>query len=101
RHTRFSRDWSSDVCSSDLSGEGSSGLEHGGRPRSVVVRAVGDIVPVVVGSGDNQRTVCISSWDFAPHVVSLDLPTGVFGPDLKQDRKSVVEGEGGELGSAR
>src|SRR5690606_39938442 len=23
RHTRFSRDWSSDVCSSDLGGEGS------------------------------------------------------------------------------
>src|SRR5690606_11210360 len=38
-----------------------------------------------VGSGDNQRTVCISSWDFALHVVSLDLPTGVFGPDLKHD----------------
>src|SRR5690606_39593985 len=27
RHTRFSRDWSSDVCSSDLSGEGWGGLD--------------------------------------------------------------------------
>src|SRR6266511_5239813 len=28
RHTRFSRDWSSDVCSSDLAGVG-AGLAHG------------------------------------------------------------------------
>src|SRR5690606_39676760 len=30
RHTRFSRDWSSDVCSSDLS-QGKSAQGHGGR----------------------------------------------------------------------
>src|SRR5690606_40262168 len=30
RHTRFSRDWSSDVCSSDL--VDSAGLCHGGTP---------------------------------------------------------------------
>src|SRR5690606_40308924 len=35
RHTRFSRDWSSDVCSSDLAGlnvnEGPVALHHNGR----------------------------------------------------------------------
>src|SRR5690606_41173703 len=30
RHTRFSVDWSSDVCSSDLPGSGSSGGGSGG-----------------------------------------------------------------------
>src|SRR5205809_6953457 len=32
RHTRCSRDWSSDVCSSDLAPPG-DGQAHGGRPR--------------------------------------------------------------------
>src|SRR5690606_39829108 len=39
RHTRFSRDWSSDVCSSDLVG----------------VAAVGHLEGVVGGSGDRVR----------------------------------------------
>src|SRR5690606_40210226 len=31
RHTRFSRDWSSDVCSSDLGGGGGAEGEHNGQ----------------------------------------------------------------------
>src|SRR5690606_41140683 len=54
RHTRFSRDWSSDVCSSDLevgSAEGNSasaaalsprgGAPRGGRPGAEVGRRIG------------------------------------------------------------
>src|SRR5690606_41074989 len=33
RHTRFSRDWSSDVCSSDLLSSIRDGLEHGNEER--------------------------------------------------------------------
>src|SRR5207302_5531761 len=32
RHTRFSRDWSSDVCSSDLGQKGSSAMPHKRNP---------------------------------------------------------------------
>src|SRR5690606_40653835 len=42
RHTRFSRDWSSDVCSSDL------GPAVGGR---VGLRLLGQVVVVVLGLG--------------------------------------------------
>src|SRR5690606_40963449 len=40
RHTRFSRDWSSDVCSSDLVGGAGDG---------------GDLVPPAVGGGGRDR----------------------------------------------
>src|SRR5690606_40954336 len=39
RHTRFSRDWSSDVCSSDLSFLKLSGGPPAAKPISVKVRA--------------------------------------------------------------
>src|SRR5690606_2380456 len=44
RHTRFSRDWSSDVCSSDLGGDGS------GRPRRSIVE-VAHVVDPRAGRG--------------------------------------------------
>src|SRR5690606_39863402 len=37
RHTRFSRDWSSDVCSSDLAG--SAGTVFGGGPAAALAAA--------------------------------------------------------------
>src|SRR5579883_3567886 len=54
RHTRFSRDWSSDVCSSDLPGHGGDGTERvvadaAGRRR---VRAA---VEAHGGAGDGVR----------------------------------------------
>src|SRR5690606_38558598 len=51
RHTRFSRDWSSDVCSSDLLGEllGERGEPHGGEHRG----GDGDDVAALAGDLDD------------------------------------------------
>src|SRR5690606_29589018 len=60
RHTRFSRDWSSDVCSSDLDGQqyvgrmSSIGNEHG----AVACRffsATGILVEFPAGNGGGHR----------------------------------------------
>src|SRR5690606_40860707 len=40
RHTRFSRDWSSDVCSSDLSGGAGLALISLGSPATFLIGAV-------------------------------------------------------------
>src|SRR5690606_39700316 len=94
RHTRFSRDWSSDVCSSDL-----EELVDGARLDQVVgfeiaVDVLGQLVvlgrigavPVVKG---NMETVEV-----------LLAPGGDIGHELlrRQDRKSVVQGKEGGRG---
>src|SRR5690606_20381187 len=45
RHTRFSRDWSSDVCSSDLFGS----TERGGEPASAPGYEAADAAPTTEG----------------------------------------------------
>src|SRR5690606_40758153 len=51
RHTRFSRDWSSDVCSSDLAAHGHA---HGDGPRAPAVgvdHRLNEVLPAL-GRGD-------------------------------------------------
>src|SRR5690606_39576943 len=42
RHTRFSRDWSSDVCSSDLVGDPATGLPIGGTANNLKAAIAGE-----------------------------------------------------------
>src|SRR5690606_38925950 len=44
RHTRFSRDWSSDVCSSDLGILKSEGSGDGGLFKGILVRYLAELV---------------------------------------------------------
>src|SRR5690606_39534667 len=70
RHTRFSRDWSSDVCSSDL-GRGQRGEEADFRGRRIGGKAGDDIEPT-----DLERTHAFAQHrlDRAfPAVVDADL----------------------------
>src|SRR5690606_39766060 len=59
RHTRFSRDWSSDVCSSDLAGFTLAGAsKHGGQPRAmedVVAQHKAAGLPVQELAADQER----------------------------------------------
>src|SRR5690606_39333323 len=68
RHTRFSRDWSADVCSSDLGLVGNAHEHHrggeafavpGGAPGAGVaaVRATGDAHPVAIDESDIDEVV--------------------------------------------
>src|SRR5207302_6566623 len=89
RHTRFSRDWSSDVCSSDLSA-------------LVSVRSVGKASPTertltsaeIIVNDIPQNDIKVAALAAAvPAANRAAVP--LF---LEIDRKSVVEGEGGDLG---
>src|SRR5690606_40231742 len=72
RHTRFSRDWSSDVCSSDLVAADSI---HGDKPQPARLRALQRFksgeVRVLVATDVAARGLDISEL---PRVVNLDLP---------------------------
>src|SRR5690625_7709851 len=80
RYTRWPRDWSSDVCSSDLAGT-----------------LIKDYEEAIQAPGDFIQTVPIAGWSFSdlerrieetrPSVVVVDMLEHVG------DRKSVVEGE--------
>src|SRR5690606_40881555 len=87
RHTRFSRDWSSDVCSSDL-----DYLSFTGKPYNVLrgFKAIGLFV--------DEQDVINSPTQFGkvrPGDIKYKDVTG-DGVITDEDRKSVVEGRDGE-----
>src|SRR5690625_5529564 len=92
RHTIWPRDWSSDVCSSDL-GDGpglpvvaAARIRERGIARTVVDRTDG-------ADGAACVAVPIGTADTATAALSLCLPARAG----RLDRKSVVEGKRGEL----
>src|SRR2546422_4263595 len=84
RHTRCSRDWSSDVCSSDLAAgrlaEGADGDDDGGRG----------------GAGD-----CGGHRGVSPPLCRRDRRERSLGALPPVDRKSGVEGKSVDLGGRR
>src|SRR3712207_8799574 len=90
RHTRYWRDWSSDVCSSDLGGLRRSGPSSGSAWRSLALgeAAGGAGVLQVVALRDHR----------SPH--ERAIAAGVVGQDAV-DRKSVVEGKSVDLCGGR
>src|SRR5690606_39988176 len=52
RHTRFSRDWSSDVCSSDL---GRGGVVHVIRLAAVLCAVLGGVAPLAAEADTKER----------------------------------------------
>src|SRR5690606_40256646 len=87
RHTRFSRDWSSDVCSSDL-------YLTGGE-----VRYCGTDI---LGLPEEQRRAIRGaeiSMVFQDALSALNpvFPVGWQIAEMFRDRKSVVQGRGGRL----
>src|SRR5690606_40303405 len=92
RHTRFSRDWSSDVCSSDLlTLYPAVDIKDGRAVRLTQGRADAETVYDADPVAAAQRFADAGTpW---LHVVDLDAAfTGE--PRNRQDRKSVVEGTG-------
>src|SRR5690606_39636476 len=98
RHTRFSRDWSSDVCSSDL-------LLARWSKRGVAASAAAGVLgadPIGVHAATGGAT------DVAAELASAAaLAVRVSGqhPQLRtivaEDRKSVEEGDGRDVGGRR
>src|SRR3546814_12034189 len=77
-------DWSSDVCSSDLTTGESPTVSHDEHKRVVelCVEAANGRVPVIAGTGSNSTAEAI---DFTAHAKQAG--------DDAADRKSVVEGK--------
>src|SRR5690606_40069995 len=99
RHTRFSRDWSSDVCSSDLfipitvwRGAAESCAKYLSKGRLVAV-----VGRIQTGSyeKDGQR-------HYTTEVVADEVRFLEWGEkgQARQDRKSVVEGKRGDEGGS-
>src|SRR5690606_40516923 len=63
RHTRFSRDWSSDVCSSDLRGELRGAAEQRDR---LLVRGLGDHGLASAGGGVREAELGRAAVRLAP-----------------------------------
>src|SRR5207253_4363499 len=100
RHTRWPRDWSSDVCSSDLIAEG-----YGPGPQHITVRnsGTGQVERrLLLGtpSPDWSRYYTVTQVTGAAVLTALDPASG---RTLNQttDRKSVVYGKTGERGGGR
>src|SRR3712207_6930948 len=88
RHTRYWRDWSSDVCSSDL-------LENGDELRAPVV--VTAVHPKIAFEKLIDETELPA--DFVRDIRSWKTRSGVVKVNL--DRKSVVKGKSVDLGGRR
>src|SRR5690606_39518083 len=93
RHTRFSRDWSSDVCSSDLQsgavqpfGSVVATVNLGGRSYQVYSGLDGESRPIVTYSATTQVTD--ATFDLAAFIDDA----------VSRDRKSVVQGKSVESG---
>src|SRR5690606_40906991 len=95
RHTRFSRDWSSDVCSSDLPTSSWSA----GR----VVAVVAGSVAVLLGLLAVVGGITLLTWQASQREDGYaTTPTWeVDTPRIRRDPKSVVEGTRGAMSGGR
>src|SRR5207253_5000445 len=98
RHTRWPRDWSSDVCSSDLNHAGRTILDGGAEPLGRVAHGFGN-------DGASGWEGCRAGRVVGTYLHGPLLPRNPWFADwlLRQaldhrDRKSVVEGKGGGRG---
>src|SRR5690606_40814875 len=94
RHTRFSRDWSSDVCSSNLN-EAVATVSNG----TITATGAGQ-TEITVANGDFSTTVTVN----VEAVPVTDPEDPVTEPETQKfvvtedtDRKSVVEGNIGDI----
>src|SRR5690606_40288414 len=98
RHTRFSRDWSSDVCSSDLTIRLSAISLPAANGPSVALRSTPGSVTFALTSP--VAVVEPSPWSDVAVTVRLRVRL-TRGLQVKKDRKSVVEGKRGGVGGTR
>src|SRR5690606_40841651 len=98
RHTRFSRDWSSDVCSSDLTGVGTADCDC----RCGGGRVTGDVGPGVCADQVVRGALTVVPGYPAVAGAGADDDPGASSHRQAAEpggRESVVEGKGAERGA--
>src|SRR5690606_39480308 len=101
RHTRFSRDWSSDVCSSDLWYMDARQTTFSGTGSVLVAQAVLEVLdPQVEAVGGMTMGADPIAVATATHSGGR-LDAFSIRKAEKEDRKSVGEGKGGGRGGRR
>src|SRR5690606_14798540 len=94
RHTRFSRDWSSDVCSSDLL------FDPHAEQQGSLVRRVGNADVVVRWASlaaDTGPSVCLRLLVQSAETARQDLNTLGYLPDQVADIERVMVSQGGAV----
>src|SRR5690606_40104580 len=98
RHTRFSRDWSSDVCSSDLE----QAIQVIGKTALLEFK---DPAGNTVFTGSELRSATLTTDEYGRPAVSIELSregaarfAELTARYLHTDRKSVAVGKGGKSG---
>src|SRR5690606_39584310 len=91
RHTRFSRDWSSDVCSSDLQAQRMyASLNYTHAARTLADRGLNCIVQKVAASDDGSRLSLSCNTDLTFDAVDALAGRGLP-PPLRSEERRVGE----------
>src|SRR5690606_40710643 len=101
RHTRFSRDWSSDVCSSDLP---IRPMPTNPTVSALVIRRSNGVeIDAFLGQrlGGVAERVDAERNAGVDHRVQQELADLERRDAVREDRKSVVQGKGGDGGGVR
>src|SRR5207247_5951395 len=98
RHTRSPRDWSSDVCSSDLLEIARTHPDPGVRRKAV--KMVGDVATAEAALGVLER-LAQRDPDVEVQQEAVEALGHLGSPQAIADRKSRVEGKTGETGRRR
>src|SRR5690606_40670409 len=88
RHTRFSRDWSSDVCSSDLEQESGEITEISfGELRDLVSRLAGALTDLGVKRGDAVAVFLPMSTEVVAAFLATARIGAIFIPVRSEERR--------------
>src|SRR3712207_8589477 len=104
RHTRYWRDWSSDVCSSDLPPEGLEYRSLGTMEHNIcdilAQRMKGRKMSWSIGGANNLAKILAEKASKRIYTVINEVCSGIISED-KLDWKRGVEGKSVDLGGAR
>src|SRR5690606_40973163 len=92
RHTRFSRDWSSDVCSSDLRASAAAALGFG-----TDANAAAALARIEQGAGLRMQQLAPGRSDVEPEVHHVAVPHDVVLAFRSEERRVGKEGRAGSV----